>query len=184
MKNIGSVAVYVFAIFLTSASAQQKTEKHPSLAQLELTAEIAATTDDGLPAALRITIKNAGSLVVDMPLSPFSCYPSGGVSVEFFWHSNQDNTGEVHGHGCGGGKSQPLTERVPEDWIRLRPGEFVTSTENLRSLFRNLKPGVVEYWVEYTPPDATPKEILALQELGYIIPTENLATAHKHFDIP
>lgn len=183
MQRICSATVFVFAACITSVSAQQKTEKQADLAQLELTAEIAATTDDGIPTALRITIKNVGNVTVDMPVIGDSCHPSGGISVESFWLSKADGTGMGSGHGCGITDLPPLMQRVKEDWNRLRPGEFVVTTENLRPIFHDLKPGTVEYWVEYIPPDATKEEILALQQEGYVIPTEKLATPHMSFDI-
>jgi hypothetical protein len=43
--------------------------------------------------------------------------------------------------------------------------------------------GTIEYWVEYTPPDATARELEELLQSGFIIPTEKLATEHRSFMI-
>jgi len=74
-----------------------------------------------------------------------------------------------------------LMYRVRNDWIRLQPGEFITVSESFRSHFQEIKPGTVEYWVEYVPPEASLKELAELGQSGYIVPTEKIETAHQTF---
>jgi hypothetical protein len=76
-----------------------------------------------------------------------------------------------------------LAVRVKEEWIHLRPGEFITVSDNFRSELRNFDPGTVEYWVEYVPPEASAKELAELQQAGNIVPTEKIETAHQSFVI-
>lgn len=78
--------------------------------------------------------------------------------------------------GCSQDHFAPLKNRVKDDWIRQKPGEFITVSDNLRKHFRNLKPGFVDYWVEYTPPDVKQVELLELQRTGYVVPTKKVIT--------
>lgn len=173
----------LLGIVAGAASAQEKSAKPQSPAQLELTGEVAATTDEGYPAALRITVRNAGNLTVDMPVLSPSCHPDGGVQVRLSWTSDdpEDHTGYGDGYACGMSDMPRIEKRIENDWIRLRPGEFLTVTENIRGRYRKFKPGVVEYWVEYTPPDATPETVKELLESDHIVPSESLETPRSSF---
>ena len=82
---------------------------------------------------------------------------------------------------CGQTDMPSLMDRVRNEWLRLQPGEFITSSENIRERLGELDPGTVEYWAEYVPPEATPKELAELREAGYIVPTEKIQTAHHSF---
>lgn len=161
----------------------QKTAK--SLAQLELTMQIATTDEDGRPTALLVTIKNAGGVPVDMPVLQSSCLPDGGVRIQMSWTSSDpDNqTGRGWGRGCGVTDRPSLITRLKNEWIRLRPGEFVTTTETIRDRTLDLEAGTVEYWAEYDPPQAAAKDVMELQQSGYIIPAEKIKTGHRTFTI-
>ncbi len=76
-----------------------------------------------------------------------------------------------------------LITRIKNEWIRLRPGEFVTTTESIRDQTNDLEVGTVEHWAVYDPPQATAKEATELEEAGYIIPTEKIETEHRTFAI-
>lgn len=167
------------------AMGQQRAVMQPNPAHLELTAEVAATTEEGYPSVLRITVKNVGNVAVDMPMPMVPCVPGGGgVEMQFEWHYSDpgNHTGvSVGKSGCMQDHFPSLKDRVRYDWIHLQPGEFITVSESLRGRFQNLQPGTVEYWVEYIPPEASAKELAELQQAGYIIPTEKIETAHQTF---
>jgi hypothetical protein len=74
-------------------------------------------------------------------------------------------------------------DRVHNEWIRLQPGDMIVVSKSLRGLFQGLKPGTVDYRAEYSPPEATPKELAELKRAGYIVPTEMIESAHKSFDL-
>lgn len=160
-------------------SAQNRNEE--SLAQLELTAEVAASTAEGYPAALRVTLRNVGILSVTMPLLGTGCHPDNGLQLESGWMSIDEKRGIGGGVGCGMGDRPPLQKRVESEWIRLAPGEFMTTM--LRMEIPSRQPGTIEYWAQYTPPDATERERAALLRAGYLIPTEKLQTEHRAFAI-
>jgi hypothetical protein len=164
---------------------QQKTEKTSDHAHLELTADVAATTEEGYPEALRVTIKNVGNVAVDMPMPTAPCVPGGGgVEMRFEWHPKDpgDHSGmSTSGTSCMQDHFASLMYRVRHDWIHLQPGEFIIVSESLRGRFQEIKSGTVEYWIEYVPPEASAKEFAELVQSGYIIPTEKIETAHKTF---
>ena len=175
------------SVWAVAAAGQQKAEKPVNPARLELMAEVAATTEDGYPAALRVTVKNVGNVAVDMPMPKFPCVPGGGgVDMRFEWHPNdpEDHTGALNtGSGCWEEHFANLMDRVHRDWIRLQPGDFITVSESFRGRFQNLKPGTVEYWVEYVPPEVKTEELIELQRSGYVIPTERIETVHQTFTV-
>jgi hypothetical protein len=180
------VAVFLAVAVLYGPALAQKVEKPESLAKLELSTEIAATGDDGYPSALRITIKNVGGVAVDMPLlKNGACSPLNGFQIHSVWlPDNPVNGGVGSGWGCGMGDLPSLMYRIQHEWVRLRPGEFMTTTERVDwSSEANEGPGTVEYWVEYTPPSVTKEEIATLLLAGYLIPTDKLETAHSSFHI-
>lgn len=69
--------------------------------------------------------------------------------------------------------------RVSREWIRLQPGEFLTVTENLKTVLQNLDPGTVEFWWLYTPPRLTSAELIELQRSGYTVPTDVISTSKQ-----
>ncbi len=156
----------------------------PVLAKLALTVEIAATTDDGNPAALRVTLTNDGNTAVTMPVLSAGCSPDNGVKTSVRWIPDDPSTGGGIGGGCYGLPGRPLPQRVEKDWICLHPGEYMTTTLSLRGAINSFGPGTLEYWVEYTPPQATQAQIFSLLESGYAIPTEALQSQHQSFRIP
>jgi hypothetical protein len=179
-----AVIVALMSAGTAMAAGQQKTEKPPNPVYLELSAEVATTTDDGYPAALRITVKNVGNVAVDMPIPISPCLVGGGgVEIHYQWHSNNPEIPPFTSKSwtCGRTHFPSLMNRVQDEWIRLHPGEFIVVSDTIRAHLRNLKPGIVEYWVEYAPPEVTPKEVDELQQAGYIIPTEKIETAHQTF---
>ena len=136
-------------------AAQQKAAEK-SLAQLELTMEVATTTDDGYPAALRITLRNVGVVTIDLPLLKTSCTPEGGIDLQMRWTANDPtHLGFGWGGGCGSGDNLSLLKRIKEQWIRLRPGEYMTMTESIRGRVAELTSGTLEYWAEYIPPEVS-----------------------------
>ena len=167
------------------ATGQQKKEMPRNPVHLELTTEVAATTEEGYPSVLRITIKNVGNVAVDMPMPMVPCVPGGGgVEMRFEWNSSDpgDHSGVgTTGTSCWQEHFASLMYRVSHDWIHLQPGEFITVSESLRGRFQEIRPGTVEYWVEYVPPEVTPKELVELQQAGYNIPTEQIETDYRTF---
>jgi hypothetical protein len=152
--------------------------------QLELTAEVATTTDDGYPSSLRVTIRNVGGVTVDMPVLAGSCHPDNGIQVQEGWESfEHPGSGFGGGSGCGMGDVPTLMDRIRCEWVRLRPGESMTETARIHRSVMEQGPGTVTYWVEYTPPDATPAEVETLMQAGTYIPTEKLETPHESFEV-
>jgi hypothetical protein len=158
-----------------------------SLAQLELTMEVATTSEDGNPSAIRITVRNNGALPVDMPLPEADCVVGGGgVGVQWEWHPQdpEEHTGSISdGVACMADHFPSLQYRVENEWIRLRPAEFISVTQNVRRVFRDQKPGTAEIWAEYVPPEVKPEERIALEQAGYMIPTDKIETEHRSFTI-
>jgi hypothetical protein len=167
------------------AVGQLNKEKPLNPAQLELTMEVAATTEEGYPLVLRVTVKNVGNVAVDMPMPMVPCVPGGGgVEMRFEWHPK--NPGDLRGKGSSGTSCMQdhfasLMYRVRHDWIHLQPGEFITVSESLRSRFQEIDPGTIEYWAEYIPPKAYTAELVELKQAGFIVPTEKIETAHHTF---
>ena len=172
------------SLCVPAVAAQQKPEKAVNPAQLELTMEVAATTEEGYPSVLRVTVKNVGNVAVDMPMPVVGCLPHGGhVSMHLEWRPNQSKNGDSKGwgEGCGEGEGPSLMDRIHDEWIHLRPGEFVISSENLHERLGKVDPGTIEYWVEYVPPEVSTKKLAELQLAGYVVPTEKIETAHLSF---
>jgi len=83
MKRVlGIVTAWVVAVVYASAFAQQQSIKPPNPARLELSFEVTSTTDEGYPAILQITLKNAGNVTGDLPWGKAPCLPGGGVEVQ------------------------------------------------------------------------------------------------------
>ncbi|HEV2214751.1 MAG TPA: hypothetical protein VGR64_05635, partial [Terracidiphilus sp.] len=77
----------------------------------------------------------------------------------------------------------PLMYRIQHDWVRLRPGEHLTESVQIRWVAYEAGPGTVTYWVVYTPPDATAVQVNKLMQDGTYIPTEKLETPHVSFNV-
>lgn len=182
-----SVGLFVLAMTFApiSVSAQQAAKKPVSAAKLELTTEVAATTEEGYPSVLRITLKNVGSVAVEMPMPSTPCVAQGGgIGIRYDWHSddpsNHDGIGS--GWGCSADMAPSLDERI-KNWIHLKPGESVVLGEKFRSDMDDLKKGTVEYWAEYTPPEMTAQEFDELTNSSHVIPNEKLESEHKSFHV-
>jgi hypothetical protein len=181
-----AMIVVLMSAVTVMATGQQKTEKPANPVHLELTAEVAATTEEGYPAALRVTVKNVGNMAVDMSMPVLGCLPQGGhlfIHLEWWPDDPNNHSSRGWGEGCGEGDMPSLTNRIRDEGIRLRPGEYITSCENIRKRIGELKPGTVEYWVEFVPPNATKRDLAELQQAGYIIPTEKIETVHQTFAV-
>jgi len=176
-----TLAIFM-AIGSQLAGGQPKAENPRNPVNLELTAEVAATTEDGYPSALRITLKNVGDMAEDMPMPNFGCPGGdGALHVQVEWQSEDGMAGS--GGGCGGRLDHrpPLIERVRHEWLRLQPGEFLVMSQSIRPSLQDLQPGFVSYWVEYSPPILKAAEILELQGAGYLVPTQKIETTHETF---
>jgi hypothetical protein len=186
MKVRLPAAMIVAAVMIPcGVRGQQKAAKSESPAQLELSVEVAATTDEGYPSALRITISNVGSVAVDMPVLKRGCSPDNGIQVQSVWIPDSPTAGEIgSGGGCIVGVAPSLRERLQNDWIRLRPSEFMTDTERVQWNYPFDAGGTVEYWVEFYPPIAPAKELDAVTDSGFVIPTRRLETEHSSFHVP
>jgi len=161
MKTAGWItfAAMSAGLFASAAQAQQKQEKSINPVQLEVSMDVATTTEEGYPSALRITVKNIGNVAVDMPLPVVGCLPQDGhLFVRLEWHPIHSDSmhghgwGESCGEGCGDCMKLSLTNRIRKEGIHLRPGEFITSSENMQLRLNGIEPGLVEYWIELVPP--------------------------------
>jgi hypothetical protein len=153
-------------------------------AHLELSAEVATTTDEGYPSSLRITLTNAGDMPVSMPVLSEGCWPDARLRVEASWTpSTGRGLGIGKGGDCGSG-GEPLPVRVRKRWVKLRARESMTTTVNLWGHLPSTDSGTITYWVDFDPPDASPQELNDLWRDGFLIPTEKLRTKEASFQIP
>ena len=100
MREVGWMAIVAMCAssVLPVVAAQQKLEKPVNPAHLKLTMEVAATTEEGYPSVLRVTVKNVGNVAVDMPMPVVGCLPHGGhVSMHLEWRPNQSKNGDSKG---------------------------------------------------------------------------------------
>jgi len=174
----------VLPLRILGGQAQQILAVNPI--QLELSAELAATTENGQPAALRITLKNAGYVAADMPMPALGCGNSdGALKLQIEWRSSDPSNSSGIGWGCASGMSDrpSLIHRARDEWIRLQPGEFLTVTMNVRERLGHLGPGTVNYWVEYEPSALKTSELQQLRQAGYMPPTERLKTTRANFRV-
>ena len=105
MKARWSALVLGLATLQVLAAATEPGLKKPvSLAHLDLLTEVAATTEEGAPAALRIILKNVGKVTVDMPVLRRSCHPDNGVQIQSFWTAADGRSGG----GAGGDVEQTI----------------------------------------------------------------------------
>ena len=161
-------ALLVIALSVDCVSGQTATRRQASPAQLQVSMEIATTTDDGRPSSLRVAVKNVGNVTVWMPVLGQECT---------YVHVKWGGLLEVSACGISGIQSQNA-ERIVRDWVQLRPGEFMSSTVAVRSPTDGRGK---EYWVVYEPPQATKEEVNELLQSGYAIPTEKVETEHQSY---
>jgi hypothetical protein len=177
---LSMTACCVFLVVQANASGQQeKAPKDP--AQLELAMEVATTTEDGLPAALRFTLKNAGYAAVDLPLPVIDCSSyRGTIRVSSIAHFEAAEA-PLKGHICGGSVNQgkQLIETIRTTWLHLLPGEYLTFTADRRTVVDKLDaPATYEYWAVYEPPTLTPEQRRQAGAAGYLVPAEKTESDH------
>ncbi|MGB8259992.1 MAG: hypothetical protein WCE75_06565 [Terracidiphilus sp.] len=179
---------WILPLLLAASSvnlpAQKPTLPRTSAAELELTTEVAARTEKGYPAVLRVTLRNAAGTVVNFPLPATPCVPfGGGVSVTYGWRprDEKDHSGLDSGWGCGRSDPVSLMERVRAEWIRLEAGESVTLSWSFEHELDKRKPGKVTYWATYTPPEATDEEWAELEREGYNVPAKTVRSREESF---
>jgi hypothetical protein len=160
-----------------TGTAQQEADvvTDPPGVRLELTMEVATTTNDGLPAALRFTLVNIGSVPVDIPLPAIDCSgPNGSIRIHAEVHYDGPmSTG--YGHGCGGGVTDgpSFLEKIRREWLRLRPGEYLTFLGDRRTMVDKANvPATYEIHAIYTPPALTPLERSIAAQNGFVVPAE------------
>ncbi len=149
--------------------------------QLELTVEVATTSEDGYPEALRVTLTNVGGAGLTMPVLGDGCSPDNGVKAHSSWMALNGSRGTSNGGACGIFDGPGIAERLKSIWILLRPGESMTTM--LRVGLLNTEAGTEEYWVTYTPPQVTEQDSQEMLDAGIVIPTEKLETEHLSFEV-
>jgi hypothetical protein len=178
--------VAVASIWVAMAPAQESKDKVPDPVHLDISVEVAASTDDGTPSVLRVTLTNAGDVAADIPMPELDCAAGGGqieIHLDWFPENSGGLLGTGSGFGCGRSDMPSLTTRVHNEWIRLQPGEFIVMSQSIRARLANLDPGTVEYWAEYIPPEVTAADLAELRRAGYNAPREKVRTAHETFAV-
>ncbi|HEV2133016.1 MAG TPA: hypothetical protein VGR47_02015 [Terracidiphilus sp.] len=189
MKRRHAIPVLCMAAGLMTAFAagHQAAQKRADPVQLELTMDVATTTNDGSPAAVRFTLTNAGYSAVDLPIPAIDCSGDvGSIVVRAVVHQEGPGSGG-YGHGCGGGMGDlpPFLTRVKSTWLHLRPGEYLTFTGDLRSMLDKVNgPATYTYWAEYQPPELSPKERNELNQNGYLVPTSTVKSEPLRYSQP
>jgi hypothetical protein len=150
IKNVLAMVIMLAGagIWNSMAAGQQKTEKPVSSAHLEVMVEVAATTEDGYPSVLRVTVKNVGDVAVDMPMPVVGCKPHGGhIAIHVNWKPSDETVGKGRGwgEGCGESEGPSLKERIRDEWIHLKPDEFIVISDNFRLRLGQIDPGTIEY---------------------------------------
>jgi hypothetical protein len=171
----------VAGLCAVTGNAQAVAKAGSSGNQLELTVEVATTSEEGYPEALRVTLKNVSGAELRMPVLGDGCSPNNGVKVHSFWIGRDGKGGIGNGGGCGIYDGPGILDRLKTEWVLLRPGESMTTTLRL-SLLTN-EAGMEEYWVTYTPPRVTADEEQMMLDAGIVIPTEKLETEHGSFEM-
>ncbi|HWE87294.1 MAG TPA: hypothetical protein VG267_20275 [Terracidiphilus sp.] len=170
-----------------AVAAQQAVLPSHGTARIELTLDVATTTEDGLPAALRFTLRNIGDVPVEIPPPAIDCIVSdGSIRIKAVIHFDGPE-GVRRGHGCGGGVSHEpsLLVRIRTEWFHLRPGEYLTFMGDARNMIdRSDKPATYEYWAVYEPPKLTAKELGIVAQNGFVIPSEPVESDSLQFHMP
>ena len=179
MRNALLILIAAASLQPAMSIAQAGQRKPASPVSLDISVEVATTTNSGQPSAVRITLKNIGTITADLPMPQLGCEcEDGSLTMKYEWHSIDPNDHSGRGSVCVGGLTDqsPLMVRASREWIRLQPGEFLTVTENLKTVLQHLDPGTVEFWWLYTPPRLTSAELIELQRSGYTVPTDVVST--------
>jgi len=172
-------------LFSRGLAAAQQNPASQNPIQLELTMEVATTTEDGLPAALRFTLKNVGYIAVDLPLPALDCVGSSGtIRVKSIVHLEGASPSTGKGHGCVSGRDHelPIKERIRTQWFHLLPGEHLSLTGDRRILIDKVDaPATYDYWAEYEPPILTPDQRVQARQGGYIVPEAKVESDHLSY---
>lgn len=178
------------AFLALSAASQrvvpQSAAANPPGVVLDLTMEV-ATTDHGLPAALRFTLTNIGNVAVEIPVPAIDCLSSNGsIRIKTVIHFDGP-AGSAGGHGCGGGMDYQgsLLDIIRKQWFHLRPGEYLSFTGDARTMIdRADKPATYEYWAVYDPPELSQGERAIVAQSGLIIPSAAVESNTLEFHMP
>jgi hypothetical protein len=177
------LSISVLLCISTAAVTQSPSPPETSV-QLEMALEVATTTPEGLPAALRFTLKNIGYSAVDLPLPALDCSGNNGtVRIRAAVHHERPETGG-YGHGCmvGTDHEPSLVDRVRTQWFHLLPGEYLTLTGDRRQLVDKAEgPATYEFWAEYEPPPITKEERNELAQAGYMVPSVSVESDHLSY---
>lgn len=171
---------FVWLIAGTAWAQEEPTDPLPDPpgVRLELTMEVATNTETGLPAALRFTLTNVGSVAVEIPWPAIDCGGSNGsIRIETVVHFDGPTPGTGHGHGCGGGIGEglPFLDQIKKQWFHLRPGEYLTFMGDCRNMIDKADaPATYEYRAIYYPPRLTPEQRALAAKSGYFIPSERV----------
>lgn len=184
MKPMRCGTTAAMCLMATMACAQRTRPAPSASSRLQLSVEVATTTEEGTPSSVQVTITNIASAPAIMPvLHQGICAPERGIHVEMTWVAADRRTGSGGSSNDCAGSGLTVSTLIRKDWVLLRPGESMTETIGLRGRYSDYQPGTVTYHIEYLPPAASPKDIAGQAALGYFIPTESLATADESFDI-
>lgn len=170
-------AVAVASVFVHPAAAQARLVNPPGV-KLELTMEVATTTEDGLPEALQFTLTNVGSVAVSIPAPAIDCGGSNGsIFVEVQIHFDGPE-GPKAGHGCGGsimGSALPFAEKVRKEWLHLRPGDHLTFFGDRRRMVDKAgAPATYEIRAVYTPPALLAEQRAQAARNGILVPVQDV----------
>lgn len=181
-KQCGTTAVMCM---IASMAFAQRTRPAPSASsRLQLSAEVATTTEEGYPSSVQVTITNIASASAIMPvLREGICTPERGIRLEMTWAAADRRTGSGKSFNNCVDSGLPVSTLIRKDWVLLRPGESMTETIGLRGRYSDYQPGTITYRIEYLPPAASPQDLAGQAALGYFIPTESLSTPDQSFDI-
>jgi hypothetical protein len=185
--HVWAYSLLALSFVFHRAAAQQTTAASKEVARLDLSIEVATTTDAGLPAALRFTLTNAGNVPVEVPFPAMDCDgPDGSIRIQTVIHFDEGE-GQRFGHGCGGSVSDrpTLLVRIRTRWFHLRPGEYLTFTGDARSMIDLAdKPATYEYWAVYEPPALTAGDRAAVTRNGLVVPSEPVESNSLEFHAP
>jgi hypothetical protein len=174
------------AMYAAIAAGQSAVERSPEPAHLDLLLEIAATADDGTPSVLRVTLTNSGGVPIYMPMPGLECAPGRGeIQIHMNWYpvSSDGPPDPRWSFGCLNYDKRSLMERLRANWIRLKPGEFIVRSENVRERVASMGPGTVDMSAEYVPPEATAAELAELNKANIAIPREKIETVRETFTV-
>lgn len=177
MRSLLLLAAAIAGLFAHSAAAQARPTDPPGV-RLELTMDVATTTEDGLPEALQFTLTNVGSVAVAIPAPAIDCNEtSGSIRIEVQVHFDGPK-GKGTGHGCGSevsGRGLPFVERVRREWLHLRPGEHLIFFGDRRRIIDKAgAPATYEFRAVYMPPALSPEQRALAAQNGIAVPAEDV----------